>query len=491
MTEFYERAAAADALLTAIAREIPGLGLASAQILMTAALRPGMSVSELSAACGIKVGKGSRLIIDLSRMPLDVGKTSGLILLESNSDDKTKKSVRLSPNGRIKLAEIFSSLDAKASKASKATVNDAPETQSVPIYHRYHRGLLFTAMVVCDRAASVSRLHELALRWAETKGIDLEDATFSRVLISGLNLSGRNLRALYLRESVLDEADFSNCTLRQADFGDGDIRKANFKNSKMSGIGLSKCNLEKSDFSDADMSMAHVFRANLKQANLKGANLSDAELSESILRGANLDGANLTKARLIDADLSSASLIGACLQNAELRGARLDFVRLAGADLRGANLHGALIREYDMTPYRDDLWRMLDLTQTFIPTLVEQLCGGHLPEDDKPYGGNRSAKLFHILTRAGARDVPRDPNAPIERWFAMISRGDLPGDSRRDRNGKHMDSDWGHPNKGSLEYAHRYRIASGGTIAELTLRWIAQYCVARQIPVPDGAVIKP
>jgi uncharacterized protein YjbI with pentapeptide repeats len=487
MTERDESAVFADTLLKRLSVEIPGLSLSSAQILLTVALRPGLGLSELSAASGVEFGQGSRPILDLSQFPLDDGQHCGLVELRPHGDKSSDtKAVHLNQHGRIKLDAILASLDdVWVSRAGE----EPSETILVPIYHRYHHGLIFTATVACEASASVGRKRELALRWAEAKGLDLNDAAFGRVLIAGLTLRGRKVRAIDLRESVLDDADFSKSELSQADFSAGDLRGATFTDAKMSCVSFRGCNLEAADLSRTDMRMASLGEANLRQARLTGADLTDADMSRTTLRGAHLDGAILTKARLPGADLASVSLVGADLSHTDLRGANLLYVNLGRANLRGANLHRAKIREYDMVPYRDDVWRMLDLAPTFIPALGQALIDGQIQGavDDRP--GGTGAALYDALTRAGARDLPCDPDAPAERWFAMILPGDLPGETRIDGSGQPLDH--AIPNAEAMDYAHRHRLANGGTVSEITLRWIAQYCQARGLAIPERAVIKP
>lgn len=485
MTERDESAVFADTLLKRLSAEIPGLSLPSAQILLTVAMRPGLSPREISAASEVKLVTTSRLIISLSRWPLGNGQDHGLIEIRPHTNRRKKIAVHLSRHGRIKLDAILASLD---DVSVSHDGNDHPETILVPVYHRYHHGLIFTATVACAPSASVSRKHELALRWAEAKDIDLNDATFGRVLISGIDLSRRQLRAVYLPESVLDDADFSESQLSQANFSNGDLRRATFTKAKMSAADLSRCNLEEADLSQADLSMANLREANLRQARLEKADLTDAEMSRITLQGARLDGAILTHARLPGADLQSAWLIGCDLSHADLRGANLLYAALEGANLRGANLHRAKIREYDMVPYREDVWRMLDLAQARIPDLVRTLLDGKMPGAGYGKPGRPHAPLFETLTQAGARDLPCDPDAPAERWFAMILAGDLPGDTRIDASKQHLD--YAMPDAETMNCAHRYRIANGGTVSEIALRWIGQYCQTRGIPIPEGAVIK-
>jgi hypothetical protein len=73
----------------------------------------------------------------------------------------------------------------------------------------------------------------------------------------------------------------------------------------------------------ADLARANLAGANLTRANLTGANLTGANLKWADLTGADLTGANLAGANLKWADLKWVDLIGANLTGANLTGANL------------------------------------------------------------------------------------------------------------------------------------------------------------------------
>jgi TIR domain/Pentapeptide repeats (8 copies) len=109
----------------------------------------------------------------------------------------------------------------------------------------------------------------------------------------------------------------------------------------LSGLDLSGVNLRGADLTTVNLREADLHGANLEVANLNGANLRQVNL-----RRANLLGVYLKYAELIEADLSAATLGGADLRSSNLRGANLreaDFswANLREADLRGADLGGA------------------------------------------------------------------------------------------------------------------------------------------------------
>jgi len=189
---------------------------------------------------------------------------------------------------------------------------------------------------------------------------------------------------------------------------------ANLSGANLSGANLYWANLSKANLSEADLS----------GANLYGANLSKANLSEADLSGANLYWANLSKA-----DLSGANLYGADLSKADLSGANLYGANLSGADLSGADLIGAYLSEADLRIFKSDMWFILAQNKTEIAALIDALKNGRV--NGTCYEG---ACACLVGTIANAKNVDyrtllHNAGAPIERWFAMIRKGDKPTDN--------------------------------------------------------------
>ena len=117
--------------------------------------------------------------------------------------------------------------------------------------------------------------------------------------------------------------------------------------------------------SGVDLRRANLSGANLRDANLSGANLRGANLWDANLRDANLSGANLRDANLRRADLRDANLSGANLRDADLWRADLSGANLWGANLSGANLLTGGVASLGPTPSGDVVifptpggWRM-------------------------------------------------------------------------------------------------------------------------------------
>jgi uncharacterized protein YjbI with pentapeptide repeats len=145
------------------------------------------------------------------------------------------------------------------------------------------------------------------------------------------------------------------------------------------------------------------------------------------------------------ADLSGADLSGADLRDAVLR----------GADLSGAVLRDAVLSGADLRSFKADFWMILTMARHEVPALVKALRDGKV--DGSTYTGE-CACLVGTLENAGAVNLPHSVSSPAEQWFAMIRKGDKPGDD-----------------------------TSGGFAAAKALEWATEYCDLTGIALPVEA----
>jgi hypothetical protein len=153
---------------------------------------------------------------------------------------------------------------------------------------------------------------------------------------------------------------------------------------------------------------------------------------------------------LRDADLRGAVLRDAVLRDADLIGADLRGAVLIGADLRGAALSDAVLRSS-----KADLWMILTMTRHEVAALVRALRDGKV--DGSTYSGE-CACLVGTLENAGAVNLPHSASSPAEQWFAMICKGDKPGDD-----------------------------TGGGFAAAKAFEWATEYCDLTGIALPVEA----
>ncbi len=242
------------------------------------------------------------------------------------------------------------------------------------------------------------------LQSAILAGADLTEADLSEADLSGANLVGADLSKAKMKQSALEDADFTGCIAIGADLTGAALTDAVFEKARMAGAVLgrveaaganlseadltgcslresswpgadfSKAVLDNADFQGADLSNASMEGAvgrkiNLTDSNLAelrasegcdftggifwnasgpGSNWEKADLTESDFRGSRMEGAVFTSACLKGADLSSADMKFGRFYKADLQQARLIQVNLFQGSLEKADLTGADLRGSNM-----------------------------------------------------------------------------------------------------------------------------------------------
>lgn len=186
---------------------------------------------------------------------------------------------------------------------------------------------------------SSSGEEELCFDGADVSPASLELLRHDRSDTSGqvpegvLDLSGRMLRKVSLRDANLCEVNFSNADLSGASAG-GVLLRAAF---------LEGANLQSADLVGADLSQAHAGEANFTQALLEDANLVGAQLRFTDFSEATLDGVDLT-----GADLWGAKFRSTIAERIVFRNARMDESSLVEGEFAGADFSGATLRRADL-----------------------------------------------------------------------------------------------------------------------------------------------
>ena len=101
----------------------------------------------------------------------------------------------------------------------------------------------------------------------------------------------------------------------QVDLSDADFKRINLSGADLSFANLDHANLRRSILSKSRLEHASLRHINLMGADLCGANLREANLYRAYLFGANLNGAYLQEANFHDAYLKHADLSGAFIGN--------------------------------------------------------------------------------------------------------------------------------------------------------------------------------
>lgn len=212
-------------------------------------------------------------------------------------------------------------------------------------------------------------------------------------LKGGLDLAGANFRATklegaYLKDAILNDAQFGPASLLGANLENAQMRRANLKHTILDGANLLNAVLEGADLEKADILRATLNGARLESAQMNSANGDDASFAGAHLREAQLNGALLERTNFKSADLRGAQLAGASLLNArldgaDLRGAKLENAALSfsvlenadfrGADLTNANLERSQLNNTNLTGAKlDGAWVITDFD-----------AGSHTNADDR------------------------------------------------------------------------------------------------------------
>ena len=207
----------------------------------------------------------------------------------------------------------------------QADARDAEETDA----DRIRRWALMT-----DRSAALRMVAELTWRRiAETgRGLALADSE-----LSGLDLSGFDLRLSDLNRARLYSTDLSGCDLRGASLICPGLERTRFHAADLHGAYTHALAAQVCDFSSADLSHltdcsgALLHGCDLTDSVLDGSMFSGSSFYQSTLDGASLAGANLQSCQFVESSAVAASLVGSTLDNAA-------FTRV---DLSGANLSAA------------------------------------------------------------------------------------------------------------------------------------------------------
>ncbi len=165
--------------------------------------------------------------------------------------------------------------------------------------------------------------------------------------LSGMNLSGKWLPQIILKDENLYAINFSKSVFSKLEFRNNKTDPKKIF-SDFSGANLINADLSKANFNYCILKKAMLHHANLQGASFYEADLESAELYEAILTQANLESANIRSANLYKADLQDANLVDAKLQEANLEFAKLQRASLGTANLKAANLGRAELQKADL-----------------------------------------------------------------------------------------------------------------------------------------------
>lgn len=168
-------------------------------------------------------------------------------------------------------------------------------------------------------------------------------ASLRMVDISGLSLSGKDMR----------QVDFTGCVMQRMNLSKTNFQEAKLYACDLSGSNLTQCNFARADLRGAKIVMANLEGANLDKADLRVGGIADEGNYDSgrnvTFKGANLSGARLVGSMAGNADFSDCRMSGANLTGADFRNAHLEGADLSDAMVTGAKLKGARMKDTILT----------------------------------------------------------------------------------------------------------------------------------------------
>jgi uncharacterized protein YjbI with pentapeptide repeats len=260
----------------------------------------------------------------------------------------------------------FGSLVGSLGRLVKARYRFRLGAQIVTAFSRTIFAILYVIVVAATASTCAAKpTREQVVAFAERcksekKRVDLV-AEFG-VDFSGLDLSRVDFRGTHAVgfETILRNANFSNCNLQHAEFGgailDGvdftgaDLKEAAFVTASLKQATFLRVNLKATRFYQSDLSLAKLTGADLSSADITGSDFGGADLSGAILSGcrneywwSDFSNANLARANLTGVRLNGARFQGAVLRSAALSSAHLTQADFTAADLTDASFNDARV----------------------------------------------------------------------------------------------------------------------------------------------------
>lgn len=184
------------------------------------------------------------------------------------------------------------------------------------------------------------------LRFGELADSDGEElqahGKYEDLRLAGLDLGGRDLAGITLRESVLDDVHAHETVFRGADFADVEITRFNAPVFAAPRIQLKDVTVDGSRIGSAEMyesnlNSVRISGSKLGFINARGSQFQDVLFADCTIDELDLSGSKLARVSFVNTTIRSLNLAHGTLNHVDLRGA--DFAEIDGfAALRGATL---------------------------------------------------------------------------------------------------------------------------------------------------------
>ena len=228
-----------------------------------------------------------------------------------------------------------------------------------------------------DNGTVTPDLSGLNLSGSDLRGVDFSHTKLIRTNLGDSDLRGANLTGADLGQANLSGANFSHATLIDADLIWAKLVETNFTQADLTRVKAIECDLigavflrailvdaklSRASFIDSILREADLSRAKMVEANFSEADLRRSKLTEVSAAGSDFLGADLSEVSAIGADFSRASLNNALLVRANLQRVNLEHAQVRGTQFSGAKLTGACLNGWII----DDKTRLTDVRCRFI-----------------------------------------------------------------------------------------------------------------------------
>ena len=306
--------------------------------------RKDMKKIELTGAKLINVNLNGA---NLEGAELDYADLTGATLIKANLNAANLKNATLA-NANMTGASVKGATFDNAVGFNSANISGIESFNDVKIKRVTFHESVDLSNISFERAdLSHSVLIKANLQGANLTNALLNHANFSDAVLSGATLKKAKVKGINLDGAKLDKADLTAVSFEDFSFNRPPIfvgailQNASFSKTDLRGLDFSGADMKNADFEDADLcgldfSGADMKKADFEYAEMKGTIFDNADLNEAVM----ID-ANIQRARFNGADLSGVNFSKSDLSNASFQGADIEEVKFFEANLTNANFSGA------------------------------------------------------------------------------------------------------------------------------------------------------
>ena len=166
------------------------------------------------------------------------------------------------------------------------------------------------------------------------------------------------------------------------------------------------------DFDNCNLSALSFSRCTFIGYNFSNNTFRDRTIRSGIFTDCNFSGCDFTYSGLYAATFSNCNFSNCDFTNSDLHEADFHHCDFSNSSFTDCSLPGTLfdncnLQDANLTPIRDDVWAVLDMSPREVPALRTALLEGRL--DGSAYPG-----------------LKPDANRPAERFFSGITKGNTP-----------------------------------------------------------------